>query len=106
VNSKVAVRNGESIVLGGLIRDNATTGSNGIPILMDIPVIGKLFSNTTNNESRTELLVFITPRVVEDDQDLRNISTEMRRRMRGLRNFDDLPDPVVDPEVNQSSDRE
>jgi general secretion pathway protein D len=91
VNSKVAVRNGESVVLGGLIRDNATTGRNGVPLLMDIPVIGNLFSTTTDNESRTELLVFITPRVLESDQDLRDLGREMRARMRGLTNFEDLP---------------
>jgi general secretion pathway protein D len=91
VNSKVAVRNGESVVLGGLIRDNATTGRDGIPLLMDIPLVGNLFSNTTENDTRTELLVLITPRVVESDQDLRDISREMRGRMRGIVNFDDVP---------------
>lgn len=94
VNSKVAVRNGESVVLGGLIRDNATTGRDGIPLLMDIPLVGNLFSNTTENDTRTELLVLITPRVVESDQDLRDISREMRGRMRGIVNFDDVPGAV------------
>ena len=91
VSSRVAVRSGESIVLGGLIRDNETEGRSGVPLLMDIPVVGGLFSTTTQASSRTELLIFITPRVMESDQDLRNLNIEMRDRMRGLTNFEDLP---------------
>ena len=91
VNSKVAVRNGESVVLGGLILDNETEGKGGIPLLMDIPVLGSLFSTTTNKSVRTELLVFITPRVLESDEDMRLLNAEMRSRMRGLTNFEDLP---------------
>lgn len=91
VTSKVAVRSGESVVLGGLIRDNDSVGKNGIPLLMDIPVIGSLFSTTTNTNTRTELLVFITPRVLESEQDLRDINREMRQRMKGLKNYEDLP---------------
>ena len=96
VNSKVAVRDGESVVLGGLILDNETEGKGGIPLLMDIPVLGSLFSTTTNSSVRTELLVFITPRVVESDEDLRLLNAEMRSRMRGLKNFEDLPKPMLE----------
>ena len=92
VSSKVAIRDGESVVLGGLIRDNTTTGKSGVPLLMDIPVLGNLFSTTTDASARTELLIFITPRVLESDQDLMGITAEMRKRMRGLKNFEDLPE--------------
>lgn len=91
VSSRVAVRTGESVVLGGLIRDNQSTGKLGVPILHQIPVIGNLFGRTSNNSNRTELLVFITPRVLRNEQDLRDVSTEMRSRMKGLKHFDDLP---------------
>ena len=91
VSSRVAVRSGESVVLGGLIRDNETTGKSGVPLLMDIPLVGNLFSTTTTSGTRTELLVFITPRVLEGEEDLREINREMRARMRGLTNFNDLP---------------
>jgi general secretion pathway protein D len=92
VSSKVAVRDGDSVVLGGLIRDNETTGKSGVPLLMDIPVLGNLFSTTTNVTGRTELLIFITPRVLDSDRELQDITNEMRRRMRGLKNFEDLPE--------------
>ena len=92
VSSKVAVRDGDSVVLGGLIRDNETTGKSGVPLLMDIPVLGNLFSTTTNVTGRTELLIFITPRVLNSDRELQDITNEMRQRMRGLKNFEDLPE--------------
>jgi len=97
VSSKVAVRDGDSVVLGGLIRDNAATGKSGVPLLMDIPLVGNLFSTTTDTSSRTELLIFITPRVLESDQDLRGITAEMRSRMRRLTDFSDLPAALQDP---------
>ena len=78
-------------MLGGLIRDNETEGKSGVPLLMDIPVVGALFSTTTKASSRTELLIFITPRVMEGDEDLRDLNREMRARMQGLTNFEDLP---------------
>lgn len=91
VSSKVAIRDGESVVLGGLIRDNETSGKSGVPLLMDIPVVGSLFSTTTEKNNRTELLVFITPRVMESEADLRALNLEMRERMSGIPDFDDLP---------------
>ena len=91
VSSKVAVRDGDSVVLGGLIRDNASSAKSGVPLLMDIPVLGSLFSSTVDTSARTELLIFITPRVVESDEEVRALSIEMRDRMRGITNFDDLP---------------
>ena len=103
VQSRVAVRSGESVVLGGLIRNNATTGRSGVPWLMDIPGLGALFSTQKETETRTELLVFITPRVLEGEADLRAINEEMRSRMRGLTNFEDLPGSITDSSV---TDRE
>ena len=58
---------------------------------MDIPVLGNLFSRNTDATKRVELLVFITPKVVESDAELRDLTREMRDRMRGLTGFADLP---------------
>ncbi|NBS47241.1 MAG: type II secretion system protein GspD [Betaproteobacteria bacterium] len=84
IGSKVAVRSGETLVLGGLIRDNATAGKAGLPLLQDIPLVGKLFGANSVASERTELLVVITPRVVRSDVDIRDLSNEMRSRMRGI----------------------
>ncbi len=83
--SKVAVRTGETVILGGLIRDSDNNGKQGIPWLVDVPVLGHLFGTTTTGTKRTELLVMITPRVVQSDQQVRDLGSEMRRRMGSLR---------------------
>ncbi|RLA00170.1 MAG: type II secretion system protein GspD, partial [Gammaproteobacteria bacterium] len=74
VETKVAVRSGESVVLGGLIRDNKSLSNSGVPILKDIPWVGALFSTTSETNSRVELMIIITPHVVYNEQDLRDIS--------------------------------
>jgi general secretion pathway protein D len=85
VTSRVAVRSGETIVLGGLIRDNNNRDKQGLPVLHEIPVVGNLFGSTSVSSDRTELLVMITPRVVRSEQDVRDVNQEFRERMRSLR---------------------
>ncbi|MDR2093879.1 MAG: type II secretion system secretin GspD [Azoarcus sp.] len=82
--SKVAVRSGETIVLGGLIRDKKTRTKSGVPLLQDIPVVGGLFRSTGEEAKRTELIVMLTPRVIRTGQDVRQIGAELRQRMSGL----------------------
>jgi general secretion pathway protein D len=93
-SSKVAVRSGETLVLGGLIRDNTTTGKTGLPLLQDIPIFGSLFGTNSKNINRTELLVVITPRVVRSEQDVRQVSQELKDRMKTL--YPPLPPPKPD----------
>lgn len=84
ISSTVAVQTGETIALGGLIRDSSTTGQVGVPLLMHIPLLGNLFKTTTLTNERTELLVLLTPRVVRDRDEARSVTQELRRRLRGL----------------------
>ncbi len=84
INSKVAVRSGETLVLGGLIKDSNSNGKSGLPILSSIPVLGALFGQHKNNTERTEMLVILTPRVLRSDEDARAVSRELRDRMQGL----------------------
>ncbi|MFZ2207204.1 MAG: type II secretion system secretin GspD [Porticoccaceae bacterium] len=91
IASRVAVRSGETVVLGGLIRDNTSRGRSGIPWLQDIPWLGNLFRTTTRNNNRTELVVLITPRALQNDEQLRAVSDEMRRHFaRSLGAISDL----------------
>lgn len=87
ISSRVAVRSGETVVLGGLIRDNKTNGRQGVPLLSSIPYLGTFFSTTTDSTTRQELLVMITPRVMQSDDDIREVSDEMRSRMHSLGPF-------------------
>ncbi|MCV6622360.1 MAG: type II secretion system secretin GspD [Cellvibrionaceae bacterium] len=82
--TRIAIRSGESVVLGGLIRENKTKGSNGVPGLHSIPVVGALFGKKSNTSVKTELLVILTPRVLFNEQDMRDISREMRARISDL----------------------
>ena len=92
ISSKVAVRSGESIVLGGLIKDNKSSSKEGVPLLKDIPLVGGLFAQNKSSGGRTELLVIITPRVVRTDVDIREVSEDLRERLKGLRAIEvDLP---------------
>ena len=84
INSKVAVRSGDTLVLGGLIKDTTSSGKSGLPLLSSIPVVGALFGTHSNAANRTELLVILTPRVLRSDDDARAISRELRSRMQGL----------------------
>ena len=84
INSKVAVRSGETLVLGGLIKDAAASGKAGLPGLSAIPVIGALFGRHRQSAERTELLVILTPRVLLSDEDARAVGRDLRDRMQGL----------------------
>jgi general secretion pathway protein D len=81
INSKVAIQSGKTIVLGGLILESDSTGKSGIPILHKLPVLGPLFGSTTNEFGRTELIVLITPRVIDSSGEAEKVTSELRRRM-------------------------
>ena len=84
IETTVAVQSGESVALGGLIRDRRDRTEQGIPFLHDIPILGDLFGSTANTETRTELIVVITPRVIGSLQDARDVTQELRQKMRAV----------------------
>ncbi|WP_354004172.1 secretin N-terminal domain-containing protein [Delftia sp.] len=94
LSSRVSVRSGESIVMGGLIQETNTNSRNGVPFLHDLPVVGNLFGSTSNSGRRTELLVIITPRVVRSDVDIRSVSDDLRDQMRALVPLLKTPEPA------------
>lgn len=88
IKSNVAVKSGETIVLGGLIRDNAASGRTGTPGLSKLPVVGGLFGSNSSTGKRTELLVLITPTAIKDQRELVKTGEEMRERMQQLMSGD------------------
>ncbi len=84
ITSSVAVQSGETVVLGGLIKDNNTAGNTGVPLLHDVPILGTLFGSTTQNQNKTELVVLITPRVIKSRQDAGLITDEFKRKLSGI----------------------
>ena len=88
INSSVIVQSGQTVVLGGLILENTNEGKSGIPVLMNIPLFGKLFSTTSEDEFRTELIVTVSPRVIENQRAMQQVTAELRSRMKKATEFE------------------
>ncbi len=84
ITTSVAVKSGETVVLGGLIKDNDSESEAGVPVLRSIPGLGRVFSSSTTTTTRTELLVLITPTAIANLSDAREATEEMRRKMAGI----------------------
>ncbi|MEE7502571.1 type II secretion system protein GspD [Methylobacterium mesophilicum] len=82
VMSTVAVKSGEEIMLGGIIQRNREWENDGIPILKDIPVLGKAFtSNAENMRGRTELIVIIRPTIMKNPTEVRAVTDVIKQRI-------------------------
>ena len=81
IKTTVVVTDGEALALGGLIQERETTGRSKVPVLGDIPLLGNAFRQKTNNIARTELIIFIRPRVIRDMGEARRITNEFRREL-------------------------
>jgi general secretion pathway protein D len=90
IQTEVAVQSGETVLLGGLIREGTTTGQAGVPFLSRIPVLGGLFGNQTRGWERQELLVMITPTVIENVQDARDVTDDYKARFKGLKPLESI----------------
>lgn len=77
----VSVKDGETIILGGIMRSTVTSKVKKLPLLGDIPILGELFKSTTRDTSKTELLVFLTPRIVRTPEDAARLRTEGENRL-------------------------
>jgi general secretion pathway protein D len=84
VQTNIAVPSGQTMVMGGLILDGDQNSSAGLPLVSRIPVLGGLFGSQTLKKNRTELVLFVTPRVVDTEFDVRSAIDDLRRRMERL----------------------
>jgi general secretion pathway protein D len=79
--STVAVKNNGTVALGGLIRETYSDNESGLPLLKDIPGIGYAFKSRDIKKRRTELIIFLTPRIIRTDADAQNAIHFIRREM-------------------------
>lgn len=93
--SLVTVGSGETVVLAGLIRQESSDDSSGLPGLSKIPVIGGLFGSQSRTGARTELVVLITPKVINDARQARDITEELLRKVPSLKKLLAKPTPEV-----------
>lgn len=81
IDTKVSIRDGATVALGGLISRNESGGDSGVPGLKDVPVAGQLFRNNTTKADETELIILITPYVVENDLVAEQVTQALRGQM-------------------------
>lgn len=94
IESTVAIQSGDTIILGGLIQDRKTDGDSGVPYLSKLPFIGALFGSKGEDSDRTELLITISPKAINQYKDFNKVGEEFRDKMQVLtesfrENFED-----------------
>ena len=82
VENTVYVRDGEAVMLGGIISESQGVAESKVPFLGDIPIIGWLFKTTSDTVRKVNLLIILTPRIVRDPEDLEQLTLERRERFR------------------------
>ncbi|MDA8562311.1 type II secretion system secretin GspD [Luminiphilus sp.] len=104
IETKVLANDSDILVLGGLVKEDVQDSTQGVPLLSDIPLLGRLFRNDVVSVTKSNLLVFIRPTIIRDDQDLAGATAEkyrfirdqqLERRERGLMFLDDGSLPVL-----------
>ncbi|CAD2249108.1 MULTISPECIES: type II secretion system secretin GspD [Xanthomonas] len=84
VKTEAAVQSGDTIMLAGLIDDTTSDGSSGIPFLSKLPVVGALFGSKSRNSNRREVIVLITPSIVRNPQEARNLTDEYGQKFKAM----------------------
>jgi len=81
IETKLTLREGSTVLLGGLIQDNSSGGDAGIPFLKNIPLLGQLFRTNTWQKDRTELIILITPYIISSDQDAQAVTEAFKKQL-------------------------
>jgi general secretion pathway protein D len=84
LKTEAAIQSGETVMLAGLISDSASNGSTGVPGLSRLPLIGSLFGTRSANTDRSEVIVLLTPSIVRNPQEARDLTDEYGRRFRAM----------------------
>ncbi len=82
--TNLAVQDGQTIVIGGLIRDKSDRTREGIPFLSKIPLLGYLFGSTTREKTRSEIVLLLTPKVIRNQQEAENLTSIYIHRLDGV----------------------
>jgi general secretion pathway protein D len=90
--TNLVAQDGETIVIGGLIREDKNKTKNGIPFLSQIPLIGNLFSYTENTTARTEIIILLTPHVIKNQKEAGEVTTDYIDRYKGATKDKDIND--------------
>jgi general secretion pathway protein D len=88
--TNLVAQDGATIIIGGLIREDIQKVTDGIPILSKIPILGRLFSNTTDNTQRTELIILLTPHVIRGLKEAGDVTSGYIDRYKNTTKDDDI----------------
>lgn len=91
VSTSVVVKDGETIVIGGLMRDNVNSSMSKVPLLGDIPLLGWFFRYETTKVEKTNLMIFITPTIIKNDNDAMNLTTQKTDAVNRFRDEHRMP---------------
>jgi general secretion pathway protein D len=83
VKSQIAVANGQTVLLAGLISEQQSGNRNALPVLDQIPGLGDAFGHQSNGTQRTELIIFIRPQIIRNGTDAQVVAEELRSKLRG-----------------------
>lgn len=89
VTTTLAVKDGESVAIAGMIREANTNGRSGVPFFSDIPLLGALFGSTNRSNTRTELLIMITPHVIRTPERFREMTDQIKDSLRSVGKYAD-----------------
>jgi general secretion pathway protein D len=89
VQTTLAVQDGETVAIAGLIRENESHGRTGVPFLSEIPLLGALFGQTNNSKVRTELLIMLTPHVIRTSERLQEMTQQLKDSLKNVRKYVD-----------------
>lgn len=81
LQTTLSLNDGETVLLGGMISENYSSGDSGIPYLKDIPLLGSLFKNQSSSVDRTELIILITPYIIDGPETARQVRDAFRSRL-------------------------
>ncbi|MDQ6759753.1 MAG: type II and III secretion system protein, partial [Acidobacteriota bacterium] len=84
VQTQVTVEDGDTIAIGGIMNESNTDSKNGIPGLQHIPLLGGFFGSHSTSKEKTELIVFMTPRVIYDTNEIKEATEELKGRLKRL----------------------
>jgi general secretion pathway protein D len=109
-STTINVKDGQTIVIGGLISDSINAQESRVPFIAEIPVLGNLFRTQTRNKNKINLLIFLTPHIIKNEEDAAEVSVAERDRFRDIMDRDGTPrrnpDPLDMPSFNLPEERE
>jgi general secretion pathway protein D len=100
-STNLVAQDGETIIIGGLIREDVNKSRSGIPFLSRIPILGYLFGNTIDETTRTELIILLTPHVMRNQKEAGNVTTDYINRYQGT-----TKDKAINPFIKEKGQKE